>query len=253
MIRFSTSLLEDMLIRVPTLGGLGCVCPLKRLMARAGKLGLRRVAVVATTEPDSGWGNRWAVSRLTALVAAVEQLRAAHPLAVELGIEAAFADEHGRLDMPAAALGIDSIYTSDHLFPLNGVCYTPAELRVLIARHEVTEPQLVDALLDALCNAMVCHRNLVMAPPFALLARVGIAESLISAEQLGRLVHVALHTGATLVISEDARAPTQRTISRFSSAGVPVLVGSGTHDSSRVGRYRYCRDVVKQISADERQ
>jgi histidinol phosphatase-like PHP family hydrolase len=78
-------------------------------------------------------------------------------------------------------------------------------------------------------------------------AGLGLDERDVSPDLIDSLAIAAAESDARVVVDEHWRCPAARTLRPFLRHGVPLLLGSGSHDSEKVGRYDYCAGVSREL------
>jgi hypothetical protein len=82
---------------------------------------------------------------------------------------------------------------------------------------------------------------------FSVLPKLGLEERDVPPDLIDSLAIAAAESDARIVVDEHWRCPTVRTLRPFLRHGVPLLLGSGSHDSETIGRYDYCAGVLREL------
>jgi putative hydrolase len=208
-------------------------------VAEAERIGLSEIACVEQVRGDTKW--------VPAYVAAVRDSRKRTPIVLRCAVEAKILDIYGRLDLPAKLDGIDAVYAASHQAPSPDGPMNPRSTCERIAAGEL-DPQMVLRWIVSATIAAVCHHeHLVIAHLFSVLPKLGLDERDVSPELLDLVAVAAAESEARVVVDEHWRCPAVRTLRPFLQHGVPLLLGSGSHDSETVGRYDYCAGVLREL------
>lgn len=208
-------------------------------VAEAERIGLTELACVEQVRGDTKW--------VPAYVAAIRDSRERTPIVLRCAIEAKILDVYGCLDLPAQLDGIDAVYAASHQAPSPDGPMNPRSTRERIQAGEL-DPQLVLRwIVSGTVAAVRRHEHLVIAHLFSVLPMLGLEERDVSPDLIDSLAIAAAECNARVVVDEHWRCPAVRTLRPFLRHGVPLLLGSGSHDSATVGRYDYCAGVLREL------
>lgn len=230
------ALTRDMHVHSTFSGGANTI---EENVAEAERIGLTELACVEQVRGDTRW--------VPAYVAAVRDSRKRTSIVLRCAVEARILDIYGRLDLPAELDGIDAVYAASHQAPSPDRPMNPRSTRERIEAGEL-DPQLVLRwIVSGTIAAVSHHEHLVIAHLFSVLPKLGLEEGEISPDLVDSLAIAAAESDVRLVVDEHWRCPSARTLRPFLRHGVPLLLGSGGHDSETVGRYDYCAGVMREL------
>jgi len=213
----------------------------KENVAEAERIGLTELACVEQVRRDTKW--------VPAYVAAIRDSRERTPIVLRCSVEAKILDIYGCLDLPAQLDGIDAVYAASHQAPSPDGPMNPRSTRERIQAGEL-DPQLVLRwIVSGTVAAVRRHEHLVIAHLFSVLPKLGLEERDVSPDLIDSLAIAAAECNARVVVDEHWRCPAIRTLRPFVRHGVPLLLGSGSHDSETVGRYDYCAGVLRELQS----
>lgn len=230
------ALTQDMHVHSTFSGGANTI---EENVAEAERIGLTELACVEHVRGDTKW--------VPAYVAAISEIRKRTPIVLRCAVEAKILDVYGCLDLPAELDGIDAVYAASHQAPSPDGPMNPRSTRERIEVGEL-DPQLVLRwIVSGTVAAVRLHEHLVIAHLFSVLPRLGLEERDVSPDLIDSLAIAAAESDARLVVDEHWRCPAARTLRPFLRHGVPLLLGSGSHDSETIGRYDYCAGVLREL------
>jgi putative hydrolase len=208
-------------------------------VAEAERIGLTELACVEQVRGDTRW--------IPAYVAAIRDSRKRTPIVLRCAVEAKILDTYGCLDLPVELDGIDAVYAASDQAPSPDGPMNPRSTRERIEEGEL-DPQMVLRWIVSGTAAAVSHQeHLVIAHLFSVLPKLGLEEGEVSLDLVDSLAAAAAESDARIVVDEHWRCPAVRTLRPFLRHGVPLLLGSGSHDSETVGRYDYCAAVLREL------
>jgi putative hydrolase len=208
-------------------------------IAEAERIGLTELACVDHVQADTKW--------VPAYVAAVRERREQTPIVLHCAVEAKILDIYGCLDLPAELEGIDAVYAASHQAPSPDGPMNPRSTRERIEAGEL-DPQIVLRwIVEGTAAAVRHHEHVVIAHLFSVLPRLGLEEADVSPDLVESLAIAAAESNARIVVDEHWKCPAARTLRPFLRHDVPLLLGSGSHDSETVGRYDYCAGVLREL------
>ncbi len=230
------ALTHDMHVHSTFSGGANTI---EENVAEAERIGLTELACVEQVRGDTKW--------IPAYVAAIRDSRQRTPIVLRCAVEAKILDIYGCLDLPAELEGIDAVYAASRQAPSPDGPMNPRSTRERIEAGEL-DPQMVLRWIVSATVAAVHHReHLVIAHLFSVLPGLGLDERDVPLDLIDSLATAAAESGARVVVDEHWRCPAVRTLRPFLRRGIPLLVGSGSHDSETVGRYDYCAGVLREL------
>jgi putative hydrolase len=208
-------------------------------IVEAERIGLTELACVEHVRGDTKW--------VPAYVAAISEIRKRTPIVLHCAVEAKILDVYGCLDLPAELDGIDAVYAASHQAPSPDGPMNPRSTRERIEAGEL-DPQIVLRwIVSGTVAAVRHHEHLVIAHLFSVLPKLGLEERDVPPDLIDSLAIAAAESDARIVVDEHWRCPTVRTLRPFLRHGVPLLLGSGSHDSETIGRYDYCAGVLREL------
>jgi putative hydrolase len=229
-------LTRDMHVHSTFSGGASTV---EENVAEAERIGLTELACVEQVRGDTKW--------IPAYVAAVSDSRKRTPIVLRCAVEAKILDIYGCLDLPAELDGIDAVYAASHQAPSPDGPMNPRSTRERIEADELDPQMVLRWIVSGAAAAVSHHEHLVIAHLFSVLPGLGLDERDVSPDLIDSLAIAAAESDARVVVDEHWRCPSARTLRPFLRHGVPLLVGSGSHDSETVGRYDYCAGVLREL------
>jgi putative hydrolase len=230
------ALTRDMHVHSTFSGGANTI---EENVAEAERIGLTELACVEQVREDTKW--------VPAYVAAVRDSRKRTSIVLHCVVEAKILDIYGCLDLPAELDGIDAVYAASHQAPSPDGPMNPRSTRERIQVGEI-DPQMVLRWIVSGTVAAVRHNeHLIVAHLFSVLQGLGLDERDVSPDLIESLAIAAAESDARLVVDEHWRCPSVRTLRPFLRHGVPLLLGTGSHDSETVGRYDYCAGVLREL------
>ncbi len=198
--------------------------------------GLSTLCLVDHVRADTPW--------VPEFVAEARSVALGTEIRVLCGLEAKMLDTRGTLDLPANHALADQLLIADHQLPAARGPMDPTDVRDLIAAGELSGDQVVEWLLLSYERALERHEGAILAHPFSLLPKMGLAPRHLRREGVAKLALVSRESGASIEISERWRCPEPWVVKEFILAGVPVLVSTDSHRAETIGRYEYCREVL---------
>ena len=216
------------------------VSTLAQNVAAARQRGLRVLCLADHVRRDSAW--------VPGYLSAVEALRPVPGLDVLAGVEAKILDRTGQLDLPDGAAGADRVLIADHQFPGALGPVHPREVRDAITAGSVAAGEVVSGLIEATAGALERAARPQLAHLFSILPKMGIAESAVPDEAIGRLARQAAAAGAVLEVNEKWACPSARTVRAFAAAGVALVASTDSHDCRDIGVYSAVRHLADGIS-----
>lgn len=230
------ALTQDMHVHSTFSGGANTI---EENVAEADRIGLTELACVEHVRGDTKW--------VPAYVAAVRESREQTPVVLHCAVEAKILDIYGCLDLPAELDGIDTVYAASHQAPSPDGPMNPRSTRERIEAGEL-DPQLVLRwIVSGTVAAVRRHEHLVIAHLFSVLPGLGLEERDVSPDLIDSLAVAAAESDARIALDEHWKCPAARTLRPFLRHGVPLLLGSGSHDSETVGHYDYCASVLREL------
>jgi putative hydrolase len=211
---------------------------LEENLAMAERAGLRTICMVDHVRADTPW--------VTHLVEQVRALRRVEGLRVLVGVESKILNRIGELDIPAGIAGVDHVLIADHQYPSESGPITPMAARALIAERELSVEDAVACIIDATVAAMQRAEHPIVAHPFSLLPKLGIAENRVSDAQIQHLANGAKRSQAMVEINEKWNCPGTRLAAALDAAGVCLVAGSDSHHCSSVGVYDRIRSTTSR-------
>jgi putative hydrolase len=208
-------------------------------VAEAERVGLTELACVEHVRGDTKW--------VPAYVAAIRDNRKRTPIVLRCAVEAKILDIYGCLDLPAELDGIDAVYAASHQAPSPDGPMNPRSTRERIEAGELDPQMVLRWIVSGTVAAVRRHEHLVIAHLFSVLPGLGLNERDVSSDLIDSLAIAAAESDARVVVDEHWRCPTVRTLRPFLRRGVPLLLGSGSHDSKTVGRYDYCANLMREL------
>ncbi len=172
-------------------------------------------------------------------VSAARRVPRVDGLRVLLSVEVAIQDLTGRVDLPDRLRGLDLIHLSVGRFPGPDGPLAAYEVVSRMQDGIWTVGDVVAMLVEAQLGAMTRLPGAVLAHPFSVLRSLGLSEADLPDAAIGALAAGAAESATTVLVSEEWRSPGPRVVAALLSAGVRVVAGSGAHEASMVGRYRY--------------
>jgi putative hydrolase len=208
-------------------------------VAEAERIGLTELTCVEHVREDTRW--------IPAYVAAIRESRKRTPIVLRCAVEAKILDIYGCLDLPAELDGIDAVYAASHQAPSPDGPMHPRSTRERIEKGELDPQMVLRWIVSGTVAALLSHEHLAIAHLFSVLPKLGLEEGEVSLELVDSLAVAAAESDARIVVDEHWRCPAVRTLRPFVRHGVPLLLGSGSHDSETVGRYDYCAGVLREL------
>jgi putative hydrolase len=208
-------------------------------VAEAERIGLTELTCVEQVRGDTKW--------VPAYVAAIRDSRKRTPVVLRCAVEAKILDIYGCLDLPAELDGIDAVYAASHQAPSPDGPMNPRSTRERIEAGELDPQMVLRWIVSGTVAAVRHHEHLVIAHLFSVLPKLGLEEGEISPDLVDSLAIAAAESNARVVVDEHWRCPAVRTLRPFLRHGVPLLLGSGSHESETVGRYDYCAGVLREL------
>ena len=230
------ALTRDMHVHSTFSGGANTI---EENVAEAERIGLTELACVEQVRGDTTW--------IPAYVAAIRDSRKRTPIVLRCAVEAKILDIYGCLDLPAELDGIDTVYAASHQAPSPDGPMNPRSTRERIEAGELDPQMVLRWIVSGTVAAVSHHEHLVIAHLFSVLPGLGLEEGEISPELVDSLAIAAAESNARVVVDEHWRCPAVRTLRPFLRHGVPLLLGSGSHDGETVGRYDYCAGVLREL------
>ena len=205
-------------------------------VAAAVRAGLTTLCLVDHVRRDTEWVPRQ--------VAAVCALASSAPLTVLSGAEAKILDAAGHLDLPDDAYLVDHVLIADHQFPSESGPVAPAVIAARLVAGELRAGDVVAMLVEATVAAMHRVERPIVAHPFSLLPKMGLASSDVNDTLLYHLAAGARATGALVEVNEKWDCPGPRLVGALARRGVHLVAGSDSHHCDSVGRYARVRANV---------
>ncbi|MDX6602043.1 MAG: hypothetical protein QOF13_1245 [Solirubrobacterales bacterium] len=230
------ALAQDMHVHSTFSGGANTI---EENVAEAERIGLTELACVEQVRGDTRW--------IPAYTAAIRDSRKRTPIVLRCAVEAKILDIYGCLDLPAELDGIDAVYAASHQAPSPDGPMNPRSTRERIEEGELDPQMVLRWIVSGTLAALRSHKYLVIAHLFSVLPALGLEEGEVSLELVDSLAVAAAESDARIVVDEHWRCPAVRTLRPFLRHGVPLLLGSGSHDSETVGRYDYCAAVLREL------
>jgi putative hydrolase len=210
-------------------------------IAEAERIGLRALTCVDHVRLDSDW--------VPSFADAVHGLRGETLLELRCAVEAKLLDTTGALDLPGGLSGIDYVYVADHQVPMPDGPRSPREVRALIEAGELDPRVVMCSLVTATAMSLRCPHQVLIAHLFSVLPKIGLSEDDVPVELIEALAAAAAANGAWIEVNERWRCPRARTLRPFVRRGVPVLLGTDSHQTKTLGRYDYCEAVLHELAA----
>lgn len=203
--------------------------------------GLRTLCLVDHVRADTTW-----VPQFVA-----ETCRAAEQTDVRVlcGLEAKMLDTRGTLDLPADHVLADHLLIADHQVPSPDGPVDPERVRQLIAAGDLSGTTAIDWLIRAYEGALRRYPGAILAHPFSVVPKIGLAPSDLRVDGVRRLAQATLAAGSRIEISERWRCPEAWIVEEFLAAGVTVHVSTDAHRATRIGRYDHCAALVAALRA----
>jgi putative hydrolase len=208
-------------------------------IAEAERIGLTELACVDYVRADTKW--------VPAYVAAVRERREQTPIVLHCAVEAKILDIYGCLDLPAGLEGIDAVYAASDQAPSPDGPMNPRSTRERIEAGELDPQMVLGWIVSGTIAAVRRHEHLVIAHLFSVLPELGLEERDVSPDLIDSLAIAAAESNARVAVDEHWRCPSVHTLRPFLRRGVPLLLGSSSHDSETVGRYDYCAGVLREL------
>lgn len=208
-------------------------------VAEAERIGLTELACVERVRGDTKW--------VPDYIAAVRESQEQTPIVLRCAVEAKILDIYGCLDLPAELGGIDAVYAASDQAPSPDGPMNPRSTRERIEGGELDAQMVLRWIVSGTVAAVRHHEHLVIAHLFSVLPGLGLDERDVSLDLIDSLAIAAAESNARVVVDEHWRCPAVRTLRPFLQHGVPLLLGSGSHDSETVGRYGYCTSVLREL------
>jgi len=186
---------------------------------------------------------------LAEYVAAVAAVAARSDLRVLCGVETKVLDRAGHLDLPSGLPPLDRVLIADHQYPGRDGPLPPEQVRQSLADGRLTAAEVTESIVDATTAALARADNSQLAHLFSLLPKVGLAESDIDPDQLGRLARAARDTGALVEVNEKWACPGPAAVAAFRAAGVSIVASTDSHRCADVGRYVRVREILAASGA----
>jgi putative hydrolase len=227
---------QDMHVHSTFSGGVNTI---EENVAEAERIGLTELACVEHVRGDTKW--------VPAYVAAISDIRKRTPIVLRCAVEAKILDIYGCLDLPAELDGIDAVYAASHQAPSPDGPMNPRSTRERIEAGELDPQMVLRWIVSGTQAAVRRHEHLVIAHLFSVLPKLGLEERDMSPDLVDSLAIAAAESDARIVVDEHWRCPAVRTLRPFLRHGVPLLLGSGSHDSETIGRYDYCAGVLREL------
>jgi putative hydrolase len=208
-------------------------------VAEAERIGLTELTCVEHVRGDTRW--------IPSYVAAIRDSRKRTPIVLRCAVEAKILDIYGCLDLPAELDGVDAVYAASHQAPSPDGPMNPRSTCERIEAGELDPQMVLRWVVSGTAAALRRHEHLVIAHLFSVLPGLGLGERDVSPDLIDSLAIAAAESDARIVVDERWKCPTARTLRPFLRHGVPLLLGSGSHESETVGRYDYCADVLREL------
>ncbi len=210
-------------------------------VAEAERIGLRGLTCVDHVRFDSDW--------VPSFSDAVRSLRGETSLELRCAVEAKLLDSTGALDVPGGLGEIDYVYVADHQVPMPDGPHAPREIRAAIEAGELDPRVVLCSLVTATAMSLRCSHQVLIAHLFSVLPKIGLSEDDVPVELIEALAAAAVANGAAIEINERWRCPTARTLRPFIRRGIPLLLGTDSHQIQSLGRYDYCEAVLHELAA----
>jgi putative hydrolase len=230
------ALTQDMLVHSTFSDGANTI---EENVAEAERIGLTELTCVEQVRGDTKW--------VPAYVAAIRDSRKRTSIVLRCAVEAKILDTYGCLDLPAELNGIDAVYAASPQAPSPDGPMNPRSTRERIDAGEIDPQMVLRWIVSGTVAAVHYHEHLVIAHLFGVLPGLGLDERDVSPDLIDSLAIAAAESDARVVVDEHWRCPTARTLRPFLRHGVPLLLGSGSHDSEKVGRSDYCAGVSREL------
>jgi putative hydrolase len=230
------ALTRDMRVHSTFSGGASTI---EENVAEAERIGLTELACVEQVRGDTRW--------IPAFVAAIRDSRKRTPIVLRCAVEARILDTYGYLDLPADLDGIDAVYAASHQAPSPDGPMNPRSTRERIEAGELDPQMVLRWIVGGTVAAVRRHEHLVIAHLFSVLPKLGIDERDVAPDLIDSLAIAAAESDARVVVDEYWRCPAVRTLRPFLQRGVPLLLGSGSHDREAVGCYDYCAGALREL------
>jgi putative hydrolase len=227
---------QDMHVHSTFSGGANTI---EENVAEAERIGLTELTCVEHVRGDTKW--------VPAYVAAISDSRKRTPIVLRCAVEAKILDIYGCLDLPPELDGIDAVYAASHQAPSPDGPMNPRSTGERIEAGELDPQMVLRWIVSGMLAAVRHHEHLVIAHLFSVLPGLGLDERDVSPDLIDSLAIAAAECNARVVVDEHWRCPAIRTLRPFVRHGVPLLLGSGSHDSETVGRYDYCAGVLREL------
>ncbi|HEY0390833.1 MAG TPA: hypothetical protein VGC63_03905 [Solirubrobacterales bacterium] len=208
-------------------------------VAEAELIGLTELTCVEQVREDTRW--------IPAYVAAIRESRKRTPIVLRCAVEARVLDIYGCLDLPRELDGIDAVYAASPQAPSPDGPMNPRSTRERIEAGELDPQMVLRWIVSGTLAAVRHHEHLVIAHLFSVLPGLGLDERDVSLDLIDSLAIAAAESNARIVVDEHWRCPAARTLRPFLRHGVPLVLGSGSHDRETVGGYDYCADVLREL------
>lgn len=212
-------------------------------VAEAERIGLRELVFADHVRGDSKW--------VPAYVAAVGKRREQTPIVLRCAVEAKILDSYGSLDLPRELIGVDAVYVVGHQAPSPDGPMNPRSTRERIEAGELDPQMILRWMVDGTAAALHRHEHVVIGHLFSALPTLGLREGDVPLELVDSLALAAAESDARIVVDERWRCPTAQTLRPFLRHGVPLLLGTGSHNRETMGRYDYCAGVVRKLREPE--
>jgi putative hydrolase len=238
MIEVDKLLLQDTHVHSTFSDGAGT---LAENVAEAERIGLQSLTCVDHVRRDTAW--------IPSYAAAVGEMRGATAVELQCAVEAKLLDTSGALDLPADLTGVDLIYAADHQVPMPGGPRSPTEIRTSIESGELDPLVVMCSLVTSTAMALRRPQQVVIAHLFSVLPKLGMSEDDVPAQLIQALAAATAAHGAWIEVNELCCCPAARTLRPFAAYGVPILVGTDSHQTQTIGRYDYCEAVLHELAA----
>lgn len=189
---------------------------------------------------------------LPAYVEAARALQRTSAVELLVGVEAKLLDGSGTLDLPPDISEIDLVYIADHQFPDDAGPVSPRVIGDAIATNELTSVEVVEALVDATIASLVRYapgQRLVLAHLFSILPKLGLDETTVADEAIGRLMEAAHLTETAIEVSERWRCPSERVVHIAAQYHVRLIASTDSHRAADIGNYTYVADIAASLDA----
>jgi putative hydrolase len=204
-------------------------------------VGLRALGLVDHVRKDTPWVQEF--------VAEARLVGTSTQIHVECGLEAKMLDTAGNLDLPPDYRLADYLVVADHQLPTPQGPMDPALVKDMLSIRELAPAEVIGWLIEATAGALSRHQGALIAHPFSLLPKLGLAPSEIRSTGIDSLVSATADSGGRLEISERWRCPEEWIVRRFLRAEIPVVASTDSHRASAIGRYDYCRKLIEELAA----